>query len=69
MSRRMIVMSAVRYLTASEAAALLSVSEATVRRKVASGDIPAKRFSERCLRIPASELQKYIRESDAKRVN
>lgn len=44
------------WLTIAEAAERLSVSEKTVRRLIASADIPARRFGKRLIRIDADQL-------------
>lgn len=60
-------MKADRWFTITESAALTGVSDATIRRRVAEGAIPAKRFGPKSIRIAASDLREYIRNSDAKR--
>jgi excisionase family DNA binding protein len=52
-----------RFLTVSEAAALLGLSYAACWRLVQKGEIPAKRFGTN-IRIPAPELRKYIRNAN-----
>lgn len=44
------------WITIPEAATRLSVSDKTVRRMIASGDIPAHRFGKRLIRINADSL-------------
>jgi len=51
------------YVTVAEAAALLRLSDSTIRRRVESGDISGYRFGERAIRIPASELRAFVQKS------
>jgi excisionase family DNA binding protein len=51
-----------RYMTVREAAALLNVSERTVRRLIASGDLAAIRIG-RVLRVSAFDLNDFLAES------
>lgn len=44
------------YLSVSEAAVRLGMCSKTVRRMIARGEIPARRFGKRTLRIPADAL-------------
>lgn len=44
------------WITIPEAASRLSVSDKTVRRLIASGDLPAQRFGKRLIRINADKL-------------
>ncbi len=45
-----------RYLTVAEAAAMLGVSLDTVRRRIASGELPATRIGARVWAIPADGI-------------
>ena len=57
-------MSTQDYLTVATVAELLSVSELTVRRRIASGEIPAVRLSTAgrgAVRIPADGLEAWLR--------
>lgn len=55
------------YISLQDAAALLGVSPMTVWRMVQQrGEIPGKRFGERCLRISVYELRKYIENARVK---
>jgi excisionase family DNA binding protein len=53
----------VRYVTVAEAAALLRLSDSTIRRRLESGNISGYRFGERSIRIPASELRAFVSKS------
>jgi excisionase family DNA binding protein len=53
----------VRYVTVAEAAALLRLSDSTIRRRVEAGDISGYRFGEHSIRIPASELRAFVAKS------
>jgi excisionase family DNA binding protein len=53
----------VRYVTVAEAAALLRLSDSTIRRRLESGDISGYRFCEHSIRIPASELRAFVSKS------
>ena len=52
------------YLTVARVAELLSVSELTVRRKIATGEIPAVKLANAgrgAVRIPADGLDTWLR--------
>ena len=52
------------YLTVARVAELLSVSELTVRRKIATGEIPAVKLSSAgrgAVRIPEEGLETWLR--------
>ncbi len=52
-----------RYLTVATVAELLSVSELTVRRKIATGEIPAVKLSTAgrgAVRIPEDDLDAWL---------
>jgi excisionase family DNA binding protein len=52
------------YLTVAEVAERLAVSELTVRRRIAEGEIPAVRLStsrRAAVRIPADGLEAWLR--------
>jgi excisionase family DNA binding protein len=48
-----------RYLTVSEVAAVLRVSNMTVYRLVSSGELPAVKVG-RSLRLPVEEVDRYL---------
>jgi excisionase family DNA binding protein len=48
-----------QYLTVSEVAAALRVSNMTVYRLVSSGELPAVKVG-RCLRLPVEEVDRYL---------
>ena len=48
-------------LRAEEAAARLRLSRSQVYLMVRRGDLPSVRFGERAVRIPASELEEWLR--------
>jgi excisionase family DNA binding protein len=48
-----------RYLTVSEVAAALRVSNMTVYRLVSSGELPAVKIG-RSLRLPVDEVDRYL---------
>jgi excisionase family DNA binding protein len=50
-------------LTLAEAAEFLGVSERTVQRLAAAGDIPRRRISTRTVRYAQADLVAYIRRS------
>ena len=52
----------VRFLTVSEVADVMRVSEMTVYRLVHSGELPAVRFG-RSYRVPESAVQKVLRDA------
>ncbi|MBA2631080.1 MAG: helix-turn-helix domain-containing protein [Thermoleophilaceae bacterium] len=57
-------MSTQGYLTVATVAEMLAVSEPTVRRRIASGEIPAVRLSTAgrgAVRIPADGLEAWLR--------
>jgi excisionase family DNA binding protein len=57
-------MSGQTYLTVARVAEMLAVSELTVRRKIAEGEIPAVRLSRAgraAVRIPADGLDAWLR--------
>lgn len=47
-----------KYMTPREVAAELEVSQGTVVRWVRDGLIPAKRFGQRIIKIPRTEIEK-----------
>jgi excisionase family DNA binding protein len=52
------------YLNVAAVAEMLSVSELTIRRKIADGEIPAVRLSTTgrgAVRIPAADLDAWLR--------
>ena len=53
-----------QYLTIADVAERLAISELTVRRRIAPGEIPAVRLSRRrrgAVRIPEDELDAWLR--------
>ena len=52
-----------RFLTIVEAAALLGVSEATIRRKIARGELVAHRLGPKSTRIDEDDLERFLRAS------
>ena len=56
-----------RFLTVAEVAKRLHVSEDTVRRRIASGDLPAVQFGGRRspVRVDERELEQYVYGDDA----
>jgi excisionase family DNA binding protein len=55
---------ATRYLTVAQVADRLAVSELTVRRRIATGDLPAIRLARTgraAIRVPADELDAWLR--------
>ncbi len=58
---------AAQYLTTSEAASALGVSTKSIRRLIASGDLPAKRIGARMIRIPSDALDGLGRDLAASR--
>lgn len=44
------------YVSVATAADILSCSTKTIRRKIASGDLPARRIGTRLIRIDAADL-------------
>ena len=55
-----------KYMTPKEAAAELEVSPATVVRWAHNGTIPAKRFSQRVIKIPRIEVEKMQNQNQNK---
>jgi hypothetical protein len=56
-------------LTFDDAARILKVCKKTIQREVAAGRIIAFRYSDRCVRILSSEMQRYLQSPrDARRV-
>ncbi len=55
-------LSAVRFLTVAEVAAMMRVSKMTVYRLVHAGDLPAVRVG-RSFRVPEKAVQDYLRHS------
>ena len=51
-----------KHLTVTEIAAELSISKMTIYRLIERGDLGAKRIG-RSLRVPESELNRYLRAS------
>ena len=52
-----------QYMTVAQVAERLQLSELTVRRRIASGEIPAVRLTRRsrgAVRIPADELDAWV---------
>ncbi|HWY63247.1 MAG TPA: helix-turn-helix domain-containing protein [Rhizomicrobium sp.] len=47
-------------LIIKEAAEILQVSVKTVRRLITAGDLPFVRIAKSCIRIHASDLERYI---------
>lgn len=50
-----------QWLTLAEAAEYLGVTDRTLRRKIASGDLPASRLGARLLRINQADLDALLR--------
>ena len=48
------------YLTPQEAAERLGLARTAVDELVSSGQLPSTRYSQRRVRIPAAELEKFI---------
>ena len=48
-----------KYLSADEVAVILGISRSTVYREIASGNIQAKRFGQKRIRISLAELARY----------
>ena len=58
---------ATEFLTVAEVARRLRVHEATIYRKITSGELPALRLGEHGpLRIPADELEAWLHERPAR---
>ena len=53
-----------RYMTVLEVAEYLSIARSSAYDLISSGDLKAKRFGKRNVRIHVEELQRYERESD-----
>lgn len=49
-------------LTVAEVAARLRVSRPYAYKLIAQGRLPAIRLGERCVRVPAEELERVLRE-------
>ena len=54
-------------LTRQEAADVLGVSVGTVKRRIATGDLPAFRDGRRIVRVRRTDLERYIAERIARR--
>jgi excisionase family DNA binding protein len=50
-----------RELTIKEVADLKQVSQATIRRKLATGELRCRRYSQTCVRIPQEALEEFDR--------
>lgn len=53
-----------RYLTVSEVADYLAISRSSAYDLISRGDLKAKRFAKRSLRVHVDELRRYENESD-----
>ena len=53
-----------RYLTVKEVAEYLSIARSTAYDLIPSGELKAKRFGKRNVRVHVEELRRYERESD-----
>ncbi|MCZ2153106.1 MAG: helix-turn-helix domain-containing protein [Bryobacterales bacterium] len=53
-----------KYMTTKEVAAELEVSSATVVRWVRDGIIQAKRFGQRIIKIPRTELERILNQKE-----
>ena len=53
-----------KYMTTKQVATELEVSVATVCRWVRGGVIPAKRFGERIIKIPCSEVERLVNQNN-----
>ena len=53
---------AVAWLSLRQAAAMYGISTDTIRRRVASGDLPAFRCGRRIIRVRAEDLSRLFRE-------
>lgn len=53
-----------RYLTVLEVAEYLSIARSTAYDLISRGEIKAKRFGKRSVRVHVDELRRYERESD-----
>ena len=49
------------WLSLQQAAALYGVSVDTLRRRIASGELPASRFGERLIRVRSEDLDRLYR--------
>jgi len=58
-----------KYMTPKQVAAELEVSSATVVRWVNDGTIPAKRFSQRIIKIPRIEVERLLNQNQEVGVN
>lgn len=59
-------MEKIEFITKAEAAEILRVSETTVERLIASGQLPAYRIARACTRIDKADLLEYVRGRAAK---
>lgn len=48
------------WLTAADVAAVLQVSEQTVRRRIKDGSIAALKFGHKCVRVSRAEIQRIV---------
>ena len=53
-----------RYMTVLEVAEYLSIARSTAYDLISSGELKAKRFGKRAIRVHIEDLQRYERESD-----
>ena len=53
-----------RYMTVLEVAEYLSIARSTAYDLISSGELKAKRFGKRSIRVHVEELQRYERDSD-----
>ena len=54
-----------KYFTSPQVAQRLEVSLPTVYRLIESGELKAKKFGKRCIRIPVDALIEYERRANA----